>query len=280
MDANAACVLSPLEDVGDDPRCGNARFDGAHAPLRAGEIIDRCRLAVERGFYEGRYGPYCVRANNCEHFATWARYGARFSEQIEETVSMGLNIARVAASLLARRDVGADADAMRAAKHFIVGARVDADDADEIAAAVADLHGGRTPTYTVDEDVAHVVEYLVDRVDVEVENQRERDLERVRVPWSSTPVPAHREIATISFGRARSVRPVAPAEEETYTITAGQLSSVAGAVGRFVGDASASAFRLLGAGLEELAGARPPPPRARPPSPPASTAAGEDVAHS
>ena len=106
MDANAACVLSPLADVGEDPRCGNARYDATHAPLRIGDIVDRCRLAVDQGFYEGRYGAYCVRANNCEHFATWARYGVRFSQQIEDKVATGLTIARVAASLLAQRDVG------------------------------------------------------------------------------------------------------------------------------------------------------------------------------
>jgi len=275
MDANAACVLSPLADVGEDPRCGNERFDATHAPLRIGEIVDRCRLAVDQGFYEGRYGAYCVRANNCEHFATWARYGVRFSQQIEDTVSLGVNIARVAASLLARRDVGTDPNAMNMAKHLIMGTRVNPNDEEEIAAAVKDMHGGESPKYTAEEDVAYVLDYIIDRVDVEVEDQLERDRERVHVPWSSRPVPASREIATLSFGRARSVRPGVPEEEESFSVTAGQVSAFAGQVGRFVGQASTSAFRILGAGLEELARTSQPPPSADPPISPPATTAGE-----
>ena len=275
MDANAACVLSPLADVGEDPRCGNARYDATHAPLRIGDIVDRCRLAVDQGFYEGRYGAYCVRANNCEHFATWARYGVRFSQQIEEKVETGLTIARVAASLLAQRDVGLDPNAMNMAKHLIMGTRVHPNDEEEIAAAIKDMNGGESPKYTAAEDVAYILDYLVDRVDVEVEDQLERDRERVHVPWSSRPVPASREIATLSFGRARSVRPSVPEEEESFSITAGQVSAFAGQVGRFVTQASASAFRVLGAGLEELARTSRPPPRADPPISPPATTAGE-----
>lgn len=42
MDANAACVLSSLADVGEDSRCGNEWFDVMYVLLRIGEIVDWC----------------------------------------------------------------------------------------------------------------------------------------------------------------------------------------------------------------------------------------------
>ena len=123
------------------------------------------------------------------------------------------------------------------------------------------MHGGESPKYTAAEDVAYVLDYLVDRVDVEVEDQLERDRERVHVPWSSRPVPASREIATLSFGRARSVRPGVPEEEESFSDH--PLVKCPRSPVRLVDSsrqASASAFRVLGAGLEELARTTRPPP--------------------
>ena len=254
MDENASCVLTPLADVGPDPRCGNAKYDAMFPPLRIAEIVDRCRLAVDQAFYEGRYGEYCVRANNCEHFSTWARYGKRISEQIEKTVDVGLNIARVAGSVFCGRDIGADRNAMNMAKHFLMGTRVNPNDDAEIAEAVKDMYGGVAPKYCASDDVAYVIDYLIDRVDVESESRREM----VRVPWSSTPVPAQQEIATISFGRARSVRdPSAERNEVTMAWNAAEVSHFAGQVGGFMRQASSSALSVLGAlGEDILSGGR------------------------
>jgi hypothetical protein len=259
MDENASCVLTPLAEVGEDPRCGNAKYDELFVPLRISEIMDRCKLAVDQAFYEGRYGGYCVRANNCEHFATWARYGNRMSEQIESTVDLGLKIARASASLLAGRDIGGDRNVMNLARHFLMGTRVNPRDDEEIARAAMDLNGGQAPKYTASEDVSYIIDYLVDRVDVEAEKKREREQEsstrssQVRILDSG-----QREIASFSFGRRRD-RTSAPAprpETNSIEINAQSVSHVAGQIGAFVHQGAMSAFRILGALGEEFENAR------------------------
>jgi hypothetical protein len=276
MDENASCVLTPLVDVGDDPRCGNARFDALFAPLRIDEIMDRSKLAVDQGFYEGRYGGYCVRANNCEHFATWARYGRRVSEQIETKVDFGLKFAQVAGSLLGIRT---DAQTTTLAKHFLMGTRISPDDAQETARAIRDMHDGYAPKYSPSDDVAYVLEYIVDRVDVETEKRREDERRRVSLPWSSRSVPANQTVATISFGRSsphsaathaivssprhtsntNTSSRTATTDTDTATdipITADQIVRVASHVGAFVRRGAESALHVLGAFGEELEHAR------------------------
>ena len=118
-------AVDAAADVGPDPRCGNAKYDTMFPPLRISEIVDRCRLAVDQAFYEGRYGEYCVRANNCEHGATRARYGKRISEQIETQVDRGVNVGfqviEAAASALWNAQVRADQNTRYLMKHFLMG---------------------------------------------------------------------------------------------------------------------------------------------------------------
>jgi hypothetical protein len=251
MDENASCVLTPLEDVGDDPRCGNAQFDAVYAPLRREDILDRCRLAVNAGFYEGRYGGYCVRANNCEHFATWARYGVRCSEQIESRVTVGLNIVRVAASLWK----GAPMPGLDVAKAFILGPRSHPDDDADIRRAILDMRGGRARVYSAEDDVTHILDYMLDRVEMRAIAER---AEAAR--WASRPPSERRvetEIASLSFGRERAPRARSPSSARhgrgDVVIDAEQFAHAAGALGAFVRSASSSAFRVLGAIGDELA---------------------------
>jgi len=250
MDENAACVLTPLADVGADPRCGNAKYDASMAPLRIGEIMDRCRLAVDQGFYEGRYGGYSVRSNNCEHFVTWARYGHRVSEQIEKNVQYVTTAFRVAASLMASRDVGQDPNTMYLANHFLMGSRWRPNDKEETERAIRDLNGGRAATYSNAEDVAYVLDYLIDSVDVEYDLQRARDQHRVFVPWSSRPVPGQQEVARITFGPSRSQR---ASGRDEVVINAAQVSAFAGHVGGVMQQAATSALNILGALGQEFA---------------------------
>ncbi|OUS47081.1 hypothetical protein BE221DRAFT_73344 [Ostreococcus tauri] len=254
MDENAACVLTPLEDVGVDPRCGNAKYDAERAPLRIGEIMDRCRLAVDQGFYEGRYGGYCVRSNNCEHFATWARYGARMSLQIENVAGKAVLAVRMAASLMRglatgtprARDPG-ESQSANVAKHLIMGTRVSENDDAEIARAVRDMHDGREPVYTVAEDVAYVLDYLIDRVDVEMQERRENEQPQW-MTWSSQPTPGQELLATVSFGRSRpsTQRPPNDSIDEEVLIDA------ADHLGGFIRQGASSVFNLLGALGAEL----------------------------
>lgn len=250
MDANAACVLTPLADVGEDPRCGNAKYDANLAPLRIGEIMDRCRLAVDQGFYEGRYGGYSVRSNNCEHFVTWARYGHRVSEQIEKNVRYVTTAFRVAASLMANRDVGEDPNTMYLANHFLMGSRLRPNDREETERAIRDLNGGQAAKHSDAEDVAYVLEYLIDCVDVEYDLQRARERHRVFVPWSSRPVPGQQEVARITFGPSRSRG--ASARDEVV-VNAAQVSAFAAQVGGVMRQAATSAMSVLGALGEEFA---------------------------
>ena len=248
MDANAACVLTPLADVGEDPRCGNAKYDASLAPLRIGEIMDRCRLAVDQGFYEGRYGGYSVRSNNCEHFVTWARYGHRVSEQIEQNVRYVTTAFRVAASLMASRDVGEDPNTMYLANHFLTGSRSRANDKEETERAIRDLNGGRAAKHSDAEDVAYVLDYLIDCVDVEYDLQRARERHRVFVPWSSRPVPGQQEVARITFGPSRG----GTRARDEVVVNAAQVSAFAAQVGGVVRQAAASALTVLGALGEEF----------------------------
>ena len=255
MDENASCVLTPLADVGDDPRCGNAQFDAVYAPLRQGDILDRCRLAVEKGFYEGRYGGYCVRANNCEHFATWARYGVRCSEQIERRVSIGLNVVRVAASLWS----GVPAPGIDVAKAIILGPRSHPDDDAEIKRAILDMRSGQARAHTAEDDVSHILDYMLDRVEIKARTERIEAARLASLPPSARRVET--EIATLSFGRERAPREHSSTSSHDISINAEQFAQAAGAFGAFVRTASSSAFRVLGAIGDELArprGSRPP----------------------
>ena len=266
MSADASCVLTPIADVGDDPRFGNATYDAERAPLRSRDILDRCRLAIERGYYERQFGGYCVRTNNCEHFATWARYGTRESEQIDRRVA---TVARVAASLWR----GVPVEGLELAKAMMKGTLSRVGDDEDVKRSCAEMLGERRRAPKAEDDVAHVLEYLVDRVEVDARWRRE---ETARL--ASHPPSARRrnekeiEIASFSFGRERRARDApssasrararARSGDDDVSLDADDLAQAAGALGAFVRSASASAFRVLAAVGDELARSanRPPVP--------------------
>jgi hypothetical protein len=257
MDENASCVLTPLAEVGEDPRCGNAKYDELFVPLRISEIMDRCKLAVDQAFYEGRYGGYCVRGNNCEHFATWARYGKRMSEQIESTIDAGLVLVEASASFVAGGRV--DREVMTGMRSLLLGQRGKTNDDEEIARAAMDLNGGTAPKYTVSEDVSYIIDYLVDRVDVEAEKKRERERESsTRSSQSRVHSAEQRMIASFSLGPGRGRPSAPPTRPETNSngMNAETISHVAGQIGAFVHQGAMSAFRILGALGEEFENAR------------------------
>ncbi|KAL3870944.1 hypothetical protein ACJMK2_038972 [Sinanodonta woodiana] len=59
----------------------NLNKDRKMRPLRKGEIVDRALSKL------GRIG-YNVMWSNCEHFASWCRYGTEKSEQVETALTV------------------------------------------------------------------------------------------------------------------------------------------------------------------------------------------------
>lgn len=63
-----------------------------------------------------------------------------------------------------------DLNVMNMVKYFIMGTRVNFNDEEEIAVVVKDMYGGELLKYIVEEDVVYVFDYIIDCVDVEVED--------------------------------------------------------------------------------------------------------------
>ena len=96
MSNDAAVIYSELSEVNcekDAPRpfCGNYKYDSLYTPMRPSQILHRTFVALEHKFYENEFGGYSVTLNNCEHFATWARYGFQHSSQVGDYLSAGLS---------------------------------------------------------------------------------------------------------------------------------------------------------------------------------------------
>lgn len=85
--ADAVVVLNRLSELGGAPYDGNLAYDDAHTPRRPEQILSRVLVSLgEKKTYETRFGSYNVLGNNCEHFATWCRYGVNRSDQIGDAV--------------------------------------------------------------------------------------------------------------------------------------------------------------------------------------------------
>ena len=85
--ADAVVVLNRLSELGGAPYDGNLAYDDAHTPRRPEQILSRVLVSLgEKKTYETRFGSYHVLGNNCEHFATWCRYGVNRSDQIGDAV--------------------------------------------------------------------------------------------------------------------------------------------------------------------------------------------------
>jgi hypothetical protein len=83
VSSDATVVHTALTEVGGSAYDGNAMYDPRHTPMRAEQILTRVLGALDaRRGYCGRFGGYHVLGNNCEHFATWARYGFQQSDQV------------------------------------------------------------------------------------------------------------------------------------------------------------------------------------------------------
>ena len=79
---DAVVVYNRVDEVGGTPYDGNLEYDARHTPMKPAHILDRCLRALSHKVYEARFGGYHVLGNNCEHFATWARYGWNQSAQV------------------------------------------------------------------------------------------------------------------------------------------------------------------------------------------------------
>ena len=63
-------------------------------PLEAKRVKEKAEEALKSPH---DFGVYDVKTNNCEHFATYCRYGNRFSQQVMKVVQTGAAAAAVAA---------------------------------------------------------------------------------------------------------------------------------------------------------------------------------------
>ncbi|XP_013389165.1 HRAS-like suppressor 3 [Lingula anatina] len=73
----AFVLISPFWDVaGESKAVKNNGKDRKHRPARCDEIVERALSKL------GDYG-YNVLWKNCEHFASWCRYGVEWSEQAD-----------------------------------------------------------------------------------------------------------------------------------------------------------------------------------------------------
>ena len=95
MSHDAVVIYSELSEVNCEkdapkPFCGNYKYDSMYTPMRPSQILHRAFVALEHKFYENEFGGYNVVGNNCEHFATWARYGFQHSAQIGDAFTKGL----------------------------------------------------------------------------------------------------------------------------------------------------------------------------------------------
>jgi hypothetical protein len=80
-------VHNRLDELGGVPYDGNLEYDKRHTPRRPEQILRRVLVSLgTQKLYETRFGKYHVVGNNCEHFATWSRYGVNRSDQIGDAV--------------------------------------------------------------------------------------------------------------------------------------------------------------------------------------------------
>ena len=86
---DAVVVYNRVDEVGGTPYDGNLGYDARHTPMKPAHILDRCLRALSHKVYEARFGGYDVLGNNCEHFATWARYGWNQSAQVSRATTYG-----------------------------------------------------------------------------------------------------------------------------------------------------------------------------------------------
>ena len=89
MSSDAVVVYNRVDEVGGTPYDGNLKYDAAHTPMKPDHILERCLKALGHKVYEERFGGYHVLGNNCEHFATWARYGWNQSDQVFKGAMLG-----------------------------------------------------------------------------------------------------------------------------------------------------------------------------------------------
>ena len=89
MSSDAVVVYNRVDEVGGTPYDGNLKYDAAHTPMKPDHILERCLKALGHKVYEERFGGYHVLGNNCEHFATWARYGWNQSAQVNDATFYG-----------------------------------------------------------------------------------------------------------------------------------------------------------------------------------------------
>ena len=129
--ADAVVVHNRLDELGGVPYDGNLEYDKHHTPRRPEQILHRVLVSLgTQKVYETRFGKYHVVGNNCEHFATWSRYGVNRSDQIGDAVKyIGVGLGAVGlgapgallggyaansfvhSTLLARRNQGVEMEA-------------------------------------------------------------------------------------------------------------------------------------------------------------------------
>ncbi|XP_015276051.1 PREDICTED: HRAS-like suppressor 3 [Gekko japonicus] len=64
----------------------NNKYDRKYQPLPAGQIVQEAESLL------GKEVNYRVASQNCEHFATWLRYGTARSDQVRETVASAVGM--------------------------------------------------------------------------------------------------------------------------------------------------------------------------------------------
>jgi len=92
VDREARVLFLPLDEVREH-ELGQVcnEWDIVYPPSSPDQMLARLREVLGTDF-----GGYSLMSNNCEHFATWVRYGIKLCKQVDDVVAHGSLVAGLA----------------------------------------------------------------------------------------------------------------------------------------------------------------------------------------